>query len=1097
MIHLHVHTEYSINDSLAKITDLVSRAKELGMEALATTDHGNLFSVIHFYKECKKQGVKPIIGTEAYICPLGKEEKVRDNRHIVLLCKNETGYKNLMAIMSDAAINGFYYNPRTDYDFLRQHSEGLILLTACLGGDVAKEISTNGYEAGKEKLELYIDIFGKENVYIEIQDNGIKEQYEMNELLIKLSEVTGVPLVATNDVHYVRKEDYFYHDALMAIQAKTSIASKNRKIYGTDELYLKSDEEMRGSLPDSSIDITHEIASRCNVEFEFGNYQIPKFDISEFDVSSSEELLYNLAYEGFNQRYEDKSQTERLEYELSVIKKMGYVDYFLITWDFIKWCKDNDIMIGPGRGSAAGSMLSYCLDITTLDPIEFGLIFERFLNPSRVSMPDIDIDVCKENRHLLLEYMYSKYGREYTCQIITFGTYGAKGAIRASGRALDLPYMFVDNVSKLIPSEAGIKIEEALVMSQDLENLYNNNDDAKQLIDTAMAIEGLPAHSSTHAGGILVTPNKLHEHIPLWNNKGTNNKGTIVSQFDMNTLEELGLLKIDLLGLRNLTIISNACKNIGISPDDIDVYDKEMYKLTQKGCNEGIFQIESEGMKETGKYMSLDSLPELIALIALYRPGPMDFIPSYIARKKGVEEIDYIFDSLKDVLEETYGIIVYQEQVMFISQILSGYTMAQADDLRKAMGKKKMDLILKHRESFIEGAVKNEYSEERLNSLYDSLQEFAKYAFNKSHAAAYAIIAAMTCWLKYYYPREYMASLLSSWQADNTDKLALYIKHCECELGIKVLPPSINVSGNNFAVDRDGNIRFSLTAIKSVGDKAVNQIVAERNKEGEFISFSNFVRRCCYGNVKKNNVEALAKVGSFDEFGIKRSQLVNQFQDIIEYYKKIRKSSQVIVSDDSDSFIEIEEYPDEIKFKMEKDYCSFYMSGHPLDKYKRKLNNLQAITTRDLENADDRLVVAGTVIRVKSIVTKKGDDMCFLDIEDRFGTANIVVFPSCYKSSKNVLNKGELIVILGKIQRNEEEVSVIANKIKRLADIVSKEVYVVSQGKEELLLEIVQKCKGNITVYAVIGNKKIRIGGTSDEGLEDIKKNFVFVELEN
>lgn len=1139
--HLHVHTEFSIQDAMCKIGPLVKKAKALGMTAIASTDHGNMFSLIQFYLAAKEAGIKPILGCEAYICPEGQSFRPtstdRHNRHIVLLCKNITGYKNLVKIISDASINGFYYDPRTDFSILRKYHEGLICLTACLGGDVPRDMMNYGIEAAEAKLNTYIDIFGKDNVYLELQDNGIQEQYVLNELLVKLSKKTGVPLVATNDVHYIEPADAKYHDALMAIKAKTTISSKHRQIYGTNELYLKSPEKMWGcGLPEEAIENTNIIAERCNVEFEMGKFYLPAFD-QPADFASSEEYLRYLAFNGIAERYPDYHERkqfydDRLNYELGVVSRMGYVNYFLIVWDYVYYAASIGAIPSPGRGSGAGSILAYSLYITHVDPIRHNLIFERFLNPDRFSPPDIDWDIQDDMRQQLIEYMVRRYGRDHICQIITFGTYAARNAVRASARALGLPYSVGDEVAKAIPALAKMTIDKAMEINQDLKKWYTTDPERKELLDLSMAIEGLPSHPSKHAAGILITPGPTTDYAPVWKLDDG-----IVAQYDMNMLEAIGLLKADLLGLKTLTVISNALKgiykNYGVRISNQDLFrmidDPNSYRLIMQGQTQGIFQLEGPGMTATAKEMQPSNIDEVTALIALYRPGPMDYIPEYIANKRNPERIKLRFESLREILRETYGIIVYQEQVMFASQILAGYPMSAADELRKGIGKKKRKIIDEHRNYIIHGreahdkyvaipgAMSRGYNEQQLNEWYDDIEKFGEYSFNKSHAAAYAYLSAWTSNLKFYYPTEFMAALLTSCTGD-FDKIPFYVQHCKAVLGIEILPPSINESMETFIPLPGNKIRFSLVAAKDVGFNGVMQIIHEREARGPFHNFSDFVYRCIGGDVGTSEVEGLIRCGAFDEFGLRRSQLLSIMFDSCDTAKKLnnnlnnRPQARLFpgVIETFDEAPDLFELPTKTKLKVERQTVGVYLSGHPLDSVKsqiaRKSNVSSSKFAQDVDEdgiptgtygvtPEQRVRVVGILGNVKEILTKKKDPMAFATLEDTEGSIGLVFFPSIFANEKQRIVNGAIVCVSGRVSyRNDEPPTILVERFESLDGKLMKKLYIRVndlQRDSGTILEIVKTpgCHGDIPVFVCVNNAVLLLNDrlwVNNQGLESL-----------
>ncbi len=958
-VHLHVHTEYSLLDGSNKITEYVARVKELGMNSAAITDHGVMYGVIDFYREAKKAGINPILGCEVYVAPnsrFDRELTGGDDRyyHLVLLAENNEGYANLMKIVSKGFVDGYYYKPRVDKELLREYHEGIIALSACLAGEVQRYLSRGLYEEAKEKALEYQDIFGKGNYFLELQDHGIPEQALVNQRLLQMSEELGIELAATNDVHYTYAEDEKAHDILLCIQTAKKLSDENRLRYEGGQYYVKSPQEMAELFPYArqAVENTQRIADRCHVEIEFGVIKLPKYDVP--DGMTSWEYLNKLCYEGLEQRYGARAgeNEERLRYELDTIQNMGYVDYFLIVWDFIKYAKDNGIPVGPGRGSAAGSIVSYCLGITDIDPLRYQLLFERFLNPERVSMPDIDVDFCFERRQEVIDYVVRKYGKDRVVQIVTFGTLAARGVIRDVGRVMDLPYAFADSIAKMIPKELNITIAKALEMNPELRQTYETDEQVKSVIDMAKRLEGLPRHSSMHAAGVVICQRSADEYVPL----SKAQDGSIVTQFTMTTLEELGLLKMDFLGLRTLTVIQNAVEMVrqkepALDMDTIDYDDKAVLDYIGTGKTDGIFQIESPGMKGFMKELKPHSLEDIIAGIALYRPGPMDFIPQYIKGKKGAGSITYDCPQLEPILAPTYGCIVYQEQVMQIVRDLAGYTMGRSDLLRRAMSKKKGEVMRKERQTFVygdeetdvPGCVKNGIDEKVANKIYDEMIDFAKYAFNKSHAAAYAVVAYQTAYLKYYYPVEFMAALMTS-VIENPSKVAEYVYACR-HMDIQILPPDINRGYADFSVD-EGQIRYGLAAIKSIGKQVIGEIVADRDEYGAFKNLDDFITRMSTKEVlNKKVIENLIKAGAMDCLEGTRKQFMSIYLQILDHVnqeKKYAMSGQMtlfdLVSEEEKGQFEIKlpdvgEYARENKLAFEKEVLGIYISGHPLDDY--------------------------------------------------------------------------------------------------------------------------------------------------------------------
>ena len=1085
--HLHVHTEYSLLDGSNKINEYVARVKELGMNSAAITDHGVMFGCIDFYRAAKAAGIKPILGCEVYVAPgsrFDREIGQAEDRyyHLVLLAENNHGYENLMKIVSKAFVDGFYYKPRVDMDLLQEYHEGIIALSACLAGEVAKNITRGMYEEAKSAALRYEKIFGKGNFFLELQDHGIPQQQRVNQQLLRMSQETGIALVATNDVHYTYDTDAEAHDILLCVQTRKLLSDENRMRYEGGQYYVKSPEEMAELFPyiPEALENTQKIADRCEVEIEFGVTKLPKFDVPA--PYTSWEYLNKLCYDGLKERYSgDLTELEkRLEYELGVIKTMGYVDYFLIVWDFIRFARDHDIMVGPGRGSAAGSLVSYTLGITKLDPIKYNLLFERFLNPERVSMPDIDVDFCFERRQEVIDYVVEKYGKDRVVQIVTFGTMAARGVIRDVGRVMDLPYAQCDAIAKMIPEELNITIDKALKMNPELKNLYTTDEMVKKLIDMSRRLEGLPRHTSMHAAGVVISQKSVDEYVPL----ARASDGSIVTQFTMTTLEELGLLKMDFLGLRTLTVIQKAVKliekNKGISldMDHVDYNDKAVYDMLGAGKTEGVFQLESAGMTSFMKELKPESLEDVIAGISLYRPGPMDFIPQYIEGKNNPDSIHFLCPQLEPILSATYGCIVYQEQVMQIVRSLGGYTLGRSDLVRRAMSKKKAAVMEKERQNFVygneeegvPGCINRGISEEVANKIYEQMMDFAKYAFNKSHAAAYAVVAYQTAYLKCHFPVEFMAALMTS-VIDNPPKVADYILSCR-RMGIAILPPDINKGDSTFSVD-GGGIRYGLSAIKSIGKPVIESIVAERNQRGSFTSLRDFIERMTGKDVNKKAIENFIKAGAFDELpGNRRQKMMvyAQILDAIVQEKKNMMAGQMslfdFVSEEEKTAYEIhmpdvEEYPKEAKLAFEKEVLGIYISGHPLEEYEtcwRK--NISAVTTDfmpDEESGqpkvrDGQQVIVGGMITEKTIkYTKTNKVMAFLTLEDLLGTVEIVVFPRDYEKNVRLMEIDEKVFIKGRVSVEEEKASkIICERIYSFED-VPRELWLQFETKESFL----------------------------------------------
>lgn len=1058
--HLHVHTEYSLLDGFCRIKDLVKEAKKLGMDSLAITDHGVMFGVVDFYKQCIKEGIKPIIGCEVYTAPrtlYDKDSKQDSNPgHLVLLAKTQEGYKNLMKIVSAGFIEGFYYKPRVDLNYLREHSKGIIALSSCLAGDIPRLIMANNLEKARGLIREYQDIFG-EDYYLEVQDHGIIEQIKVKQGLAILSKDTKVPLVATNDVHYVKKEDAKNHDILLCIQTASSVSDSNRMKFSGTEFYLKSRDEMLDLFYDmpEAVDNSNIIADKCNVKLDFNTTHLPKFQLP-IGEDNSKRYLRDLCYNGLSKKYKKPTEelTNRMDYELSVIDSMSYNDYFLIVWDFIKYAKDHHIMVGPGRGSAAGSIVAYCLDITTIDPIKYGLLFERFLNPDRVTMPDIDIDFCYERRQEVIDYVIEKYGHDHVAQIITFGTMAARQSIRDVGRSLDIPYGKVDKVAKEIPMEVGMNIEKAVKNNPNLVQMMKEDEEVNSLIEIAKSLEGLSRHASTHAAGVVISNKALVEYVPLYRNNEI-----ISTQYTMTLLEELGLLKMDFLGLRTLTVIRDAIenikknKNIEINLDNLEYDDKNVYELISSGHTLGIFQLESPGMQKFMTNLKPDSFEDIIAGISLYRPGPMDSIPTYIKNKKNPSNIEYIHPILESTLKVTYGCMVYQEQVMKIVRDVAGYSMARSDLVRRVMSKKKMDVMEAERQVFlhgeldefgnikVEGALRRGVSEEQANKIYDQMIDFANYAFNKSHAAAYAVIAYQTAWLKKYYPVEFMAALLTSVMG-NDKKVAQYIMNCK-NMSISVLPPDVNESYEKFTVIGD-KIRFGLAAVKNVGENAVEFII-KRREEKPYTSFTDFCKKNDSKILNKRAVESLIKCGAFDSLKVYRSQLMNVYEKIIDNInedKKHKIEGQISLFQNMqessilrENLPEIDELDEDIKLAMEKEMLGLYITGHPLKKYEKILVNKASLDSSMIDNQEEleevgikdgsSVSVGGIITQKKNLLTKKNTMMCFLTLEDLYGSIDVVVFPNMYEKYGQLMNIDSTVLIKGKININEEQTSSI------------------------------------------------------------------------
>ena len=1112
--HLHVHTEYSLLDGSSKIKEITARAKELGMDSLAITDHGVMYGVIDFYKAAREVGIKPILGCEVYVAPgsrFDKQPGESEERyyHLVLLAENNTGYGNLMKIVSRGFTEGFYYKPRVDYEILEQFHEGIIALSACLAGEVQRYLARGMYEMGCEAARRYEKIFGKGNFFLELQDHGIPEQKYVNPQLLRMSQELGIDVVCTNDVHYTYAGDADAHDILLCIQTGKKVTDENRMRYEGGQYYLKSPEEMAELFPyaPQALENTCRIAERCNVEIEFGVTKLPHYEVPEGYDSWS--YLNYLCSEGLKKRYPDADDEikSRMDYELSVIHSMGYVDYFLIVWDYINFAKTHGIAVGPGRGSAAGSIVSYCLGITDIDPIKYSLIFERFLNPERVSMPDIDVDFCYERRQEVIDYVVDKYGKDCVVQIVTFGTMAARAVIKDVGRVLDLPYAMVDNIAKMVPREIGITIDKALKENPDLRSAYENDAQIHDLIDKSKRLEGLPRHASMHAAGVLISQKAVEEYVPV----ATGADGAVVAQFVMTTLEELGLLKMDFLGLRTLTVIRDAeelakKKNPDFSIDKIDYEDKNVYDLISTGKCEGIFQLESAGMKNFMKELKPRNIEDLIAGISLYRPGPMDFIPQYIEGKNNPDKVVYDCPQLEAILKPTYGCIVYQEQVMQIVRDLAGYSLGRSDLLRRAMSKKKASVMEKERKNFIygnpeenvPGCIKNGIDEKIAGKIYDDMIDFAKYAFNKSHAACYAVVSYQTAFLKTYYPVEFMAALMTS-VVDNTDKVAGYIYACR-QMNIKILPPDVNQSDMGFSVD-NGAIRFGLSAIKALGRPTIKAIL-ENRKNGKFLSMQDFISRM-YTELNKRTVENLIKSGAFDTFGNKRRQMMSVYAQMMDDEARQGKdaiSGQMslfdLVDDSQKAQFEIKmpdigEYTKNDLLNFEREVLGVYVSGHPLDEYAAMWKKHVSAMTTDFEIDDEtgetrvkdgtKETVGGMIMGKTVKPTKNGQLMAFLTIEDLVGTVEVIVFPRDFSAYRNIIEGTDKIFITGRVTANaDENAKLICERVVSFDSIPRKlwirfESEAAYKNQEASLAEKFKYLDGidQIIIYCTAENKRI------------------------
>lgn len=1055
--HLHVHTEYSLLDGSSKIGELAARAKELGMDSMAITDHGVMYGVIDFYRAARAAGIKPIIGCEVYVSPgsrFDRETVHGEDRyyHLVLLAENNTGYQNLMKIVSKGFVDGFYYKPRIDEEVMREYHEGIIALSACLAGEVPRYLEKGLYEEAKEAAKRHLEIFGEGNYFLELQDHGIPLQRQVNQGIMRLSKELNIPLVATNDCHYINADDWEAHDILLCIQTGKKVSDENRMRYEGGQYYVKSEEEMRQLFPyaPEAIENTHKIAERCNVEIEFGVTKLPRFDVP--DGYDSWGYLNHLCDEGFALRYPDDDGTlrARLDYELGTIKSMGYVDYFLIVWDFINFAKSHGIAVGPGRGSAAGSIVAYCLKITDIDPIRYQLLFERFLNPERVSMPDIDVDFCYERRQEVIDYVVEKYGKDQVAQIVTFGTLAARGVIRDVGRVMDLPYNLCDQVSKMVPAELNITLDLALQKNPELKTLYESDEQVKKLIDMSKRLEGLPRHTSMHAAGVVISRTSIDEYVPL--SRGAD--GTIVTQFTMTTLEELGLLKMDFLGLRTLTVIQDAVKMIekdyGVKLDleHIDYDDKKVMDSLGTGKNEGVFQLESGGFKTFMKELKPTTLEDIIAGISLYRPGPMDFIPKYLKGKNDPASITYTCPQLEPILKPTYGCIVYQEQVMQIVRDLAGYTLGRSDLVRRAMSKKKAAVMAKERQNFVygnaeegvKGCIANGIDEKTANQIYDDMTDFAKYAFNKSHAAAYAVVAYQTAFLKFYYPKEFMAALMTS-VMDNTTKVSEYILACR-NMGISILPPDINEGYSGFSVSGNG-IRYGLSAIKSVGRAVVDVIIAERENGGLFKSLDDFVSRMSNKEVNKRTLESFIKSGALDTLPGTRKQKLIVSGDLLESKAREKKTvmeGQLSFFDLAPeeeknnfqiTFPNVGEYDKQTLLAFEKETIGIYVSGHPMEEYRELWEKNVTAKTSDFVVDEDgktvvednsNVVIGGMITSKKVKTTKTNQLMAFITIEDLVGTVEVLVFPKIYEKNRPSFTEENKVFVRGRASIGDDPV---------------------------------------------------------------------------
>ncbi len=1120
-VHLHVHSEYSLLDGSTKIRELVERVKDLGMDSIALTDHGNMFGIIQFYKACKTEGIKPILGSEVYVTPGDMTEKNPRNRqyyHLVLLAENMTGYENLMKIVSLGNVEGYYYKPRVDYQVLKDHSEGLIALSACISGEVQEHILNGNYDIAREKAYFYEEIYGKDNFFLELQDHGMEEQKVINEGLLKLSKETGIGLVATNDAHYLYKEDYIAHDVLLCIQTGKTINDENRMKFPSNEFYIKSPEEMYELFPyaEDALENTQKIANRCNVDLEFHRTKLPHFQAP--DGLNNEDYLRSLIERGLEKRYGLITQeiNDRFEYEFNTIKEMGFIDYFLIVWDFVRFAKDQGIPVGPGRGSAAGSIISYALEITGVDPLEHNLLFERFLNPERISMPDIDIDFCYERREEVIEYVNGKYGADKVAQIVTFGTMAARGAIRDVGRALDVSYGKCDMVAKMVPNTLNMTLKSALEISKELKKAYEEDYEVKRIIDISLKVEGLARHTSTHAAGVLITGSEVTDYVPL-----TRNDEIICTQFNMIELEELGLLKMDFLGLRTLTVIKDTIdaiksnRGIDIDIDNIDYEDEEVLELFKNSETIGIFQFESPGMRRFLKDLKADVFEDLVAANSLFRPGPMDQIPKFIASKHDHSKITYIHPQLVEILEPTYGCIVYQEQVMRIVRKIGGYSYGRADLVRRAMSKKKMAEMESERRVFIygevdqdgnvlvPGAIRNGVDEDSANKIYDLIITFANYAFNKSHSVSYAIVAFQTAYLKKYYPSEYMAALISS-IVSNTSQVVLYLQECK-RLGIEVLRPDVNYSYKKFSVENK-EIRFGLLGIKGIGESVIESIIEARQKGGRFTNLKDFITRVAdvkQNTLNKRAIEGLIKSGSLDKIIPGRAKAMAIYEDILSSYLQEQRRNLKGQFDLFGGALEesevyqvaypnLPEFSKKEFFEMEKEATGVYLTGHPLEEYEEAINRINAYSIGEIKDHSEEentvfydgkvIKLAGMIINVRKMLTRKKDLMAFIIIEDLVENIEGVVFPRTFEKYLDLLEEGRVVSIVGKLQVSDaEDTKLLIERISPIEDEMKKsgeKLFLRMKTKSDIdtfngVVDILNSYKGNTDVIFYFSNEKL------------------------
>ena len=1133
--HLHVHTEYSLLDGASKIKELVARTKELGMDSIAITDHGVMYGVIDFYRACREVGIKPIIGCEVYVAPgsrFDREVGRGEDRyyHLVLLAENDLGYHNLMKIVSRGFTEGYYYKPRVDMEVLREFHEGVIALSACLAGEVAVQIRRGFLAEAREAALRYLDIFGEGNYFLELQDHGIPDQTLVNTELLKMHEELGIPLVATNDIHYVNAKDWEAHDFLLCIQTNKKLKDEDRMRYEGGQYYLKSPEEMEALFPyaKEALENTYKIAQRCNVEIVFGEQKVPKFDVpAPYDAYG---YLEHLCREGIKRRYQPvtKELQERLDYELGTIKHMGYVDYFLIVWDFIHYAREHGIPVGPGRGSAAGSIVAYCLEITNIDPIRYNLLFERFLNPERVSMPDIDIDFCYERRQEVIDYVVRKYGKEKVVQIVTFGTMKARAVLRDVGRVLDMPYAMVDAVAKAVPRDLNITLDLALQTSPDLKKMYEEDDQIRHLIDMSRKLEGLPRNTSMHAAGVVIGQEPIEEYVPL--SKGGDD--AITTQFTMTTIEQLGLLKMDFLGLRTLTVIQDACdmisegRQIPFSIDTINYEDEDVYSMISAGRTEGVFQLESSGMKSFMTELKPGNLEDVIAGISLYRPGPMDFIPSYIKGKNHPEDITYDAPQLEKILAPTYGCIVYQEQVMQIVMELAGYTLGRSDLVRRAMSKKKADVMERERKNFVygneaegvPGCISRGIPEATANKIFDEMTDFAKYAFNKSHAACYAVVAYQTAYLKYHYPVEFMAALMTSY-IENAGKVTEYIYVCR-QMGIEILPPDINTGVAEFSV-KDGRIVYGLSAIKNIGRNVIDLVVNERETNGPYKSLQDFLERMPGKEVNKRAIENLILAGAFDAMEGNRRQKMMIYPAIMDGIHASHKNSMegqmslmdFLGEEEKEEFEvrmpDVEDYKKEEKLAFEKQVLGVYVSGHPLEDYLELIRKQADATSMDFQLDEESglpkvtdqglYTLGGMVSNVTLKVTRNNQNMAFLTLEDMYGSVEVVVFARDFEKNRSILTPDAKLFITGRASVSDDEAKLLFSKAISFDDI-PRDVWLQFETKEAYerlqseLYQIIDRHAGSSFIKIYIREGKLRKNlppqfaiASGGEALEELK----------